>query len=839
MSFNRLIPHVIAIVCMFVATFFLYGPYFSGKVLNQHDNVQAKGSQAEMDKIVKETGTAPLWTQSVFSGMPTYQIRPTDQGNYTKYALRLLMLNQSMLFVPIVIFLAMFCTYLLLITMGLDWRLAVFGGVAYGLSTFMCDIAEAGHSTKMLALGLLPGMYMGAILLWRGKYLLGGALFGLFVALQLLVNHFQISYYGFMALGIFFVIKWVDAFKTKHLKTAAIASAIMIITGILGISSNTSRLWTTYEYSKETIRGKSELTSKSSKGDGLDEDYAFGWSYGVGESMTLLVPSFYGGGSSQNYRGTKTHDAVFQNVMGSLSEQGQTGDAAVKIAEQQVASLFYWGNQPGVGVAIYFGAVLCFLFFLGCFLVDGSIKWWLLISTLFTLSISWGNNFFLNDLLFKYFPFFNKFRAVSMALGLSQFFMIILGLYGLQNLMNHSIDAAQKRRSLLFAGAITGGLVLIALILSGGMSYSGPNDTRFGADILEMVKSDRKSLLRADAIRSILFIGSGFTLIWFYLNGKIKANYLVLSIGLIAILDVFLIDKRIIFSEKFTTKEQHAQVAVPTDVDKKIMADKDPHFRVLDLRGGNPFSNANTSYFHKSLGGYHAAKLMRYQEVIEKYLSNPAKYVNVVALLNTKYIIQGEGDQGQAIPVPNPAGNAWFVPKTKIVQNADEELDALGTIEAGSFALIQKRDENLVSKLPESTDTNATIKLTKYHPDEMTYSYNSATSQLAVFSEIYYPAEKGWKMYLDGKPFDNFFKADYFLRGLMVPSGQHELKMEFKPTSFYEGEKISTVSSLLIMVLSIFGLIWHFWKEGLADTTQLSEIVITENKAKKAPTKKK
>jgi len=832
---QRLIPHLVALVVMFLSTFLLYSPYFlDGKVLNQSDNVRAHGMQAEINKYEKDSSQVILWTQSMFSGMPTYQIKPPDRGNYTRYVLQALMLYKGMAMVPVLIFMAMFCTYFLLIVLGVDWRLAIAGSLCYGLSTFYCDIADAGHSTKMMALGLLPGVFMGAILTLRSKYLLGGALFGLFLGMELYVNHIQITYYGFIILGVLCLIKLWHAIKIQQFKPIGLSFLTLAVAGLLGLAANASRLMTTYEYSKETIRGKSELASKAGKGEGLDENYAFDFSYSLSESMSILVPNIHGGGVSQTYRGTKTYERVYNDIISNLNKEGYSSDEAKRTAEQQVGSLFYWGGQPWVGVAIYFGAVICFLFVMGMFLIQGPYKIWLALGAFITLMIAWGNHFFVNDFLFKYFPMFNKFRAVSMSLGISQLFFVLLAIWGLQELMNPAIATEKKKKALIYAAGIAGGISLLILLFSAKFSFDGKNDSKYGADLVGLLKEDRASLLRADAMRSIFFIGLSFAAAWLFIKGKLKSNVAILGICLLAVLDIWMVDKRSLYPEKFESPTVKEAEAKPAPVDVQIQNDKDPYFRVLDLRGGNPFTNAGTSFFHKSLGGYHAAKLMLYQELIEKYLSNPGKYLNVLSMLNAKYIIQGENEKAVAIPNPQALGNAWFVRQIQTVPTADAELDSLGNLNPKLKAIVRDTYKDEIAKLSSGTDSSASISLTHYNPDKMTYKYKSGTDQLAVFSEVYYPPAKGWKMKLDGKPYDDFFKVNYLLRGLVVPSGEHTLEMSFEPKSFFTGEAISKSASILLLILTLASLIWYFWKEGLPEVAQMHDMVVVGDKPKKA-----
>jgi hypothetical protein len=516
-----------------------------------------------------------------------------------------------------------------------------------------------------------------------------------------------------------------------------------------------------------------------------------------------------------------------------MTEKGLPIDEARKNAEQQVASLFYTGDQMFVGVAIYFGAIICFLFVLGAFLLQGPYKLWLLLSALFTLSLAWGGNFFLNDMLFDYFPMFNKFRAVSMALGLAQFFCAILAAWGLQELMNNAISKERKLKALYWAAGIVGGLVVLGLVMSSGMSFNGKNDANFGQDLLEIIKKDRVSLLRTDAFRSLFLILAAASLIWAYLQHKLKSTIAITAVALLAIGDVVLVDKRILFDEKFENPAKSASADTPTALDKQIMADKDPHFRVLDLRGGNPFTNALTSYFHKSLGGYHAAKLMRYQDVIEKYLSQPSENLNVISMLNGKYILQDDGKGGVVIPNQQALGNVWFVKNFKAVEKADEELDGLKNLDPKALAIVNIADKDKLANWKADIDTTATVRLTSYSPDKMQYEYQSNTGQFAVFSEIYYPPSKGWSVKIDGKPYNDFFKTNYLLRGLYVPEGKHTLEMEFHPNSFYQGEGISKVFSGLLLVLCTIGIVIHFTKEGLPDVTHMNELT-EELKPKKA-----
>lgn len=825
---KRLLPHVIAYFVMMAISFTFFSPYvFQGKVLTQGDNVRARAMQGEMQQVRAETGEVPLWTNSMFGGMPTYQIQMAPGKNLTRIPYSILFLKQSVTKPHVVVLVAMICCYLLLITLGVDWRIAIIGSIGFGLSNYQIDLAEAGHSTKMAAVALVPGMFAGAIMAYRGKYLLGGALFGLFVAMEILANHLQITFYAGLMLIIFGIVQLVMAVLNGTMTNFLKASAVLIAMGILGIAANADRIWATQEYAAETIRGKSELNSKGGK-EGLDKEYIFGWSYGIMESMTLLVPNFNGGGASQHFRGTELHDKIYRNMLTRFSQQGMPRDAAIKSAEQQVAATMYWGNQPFVGVAIYFGAVLIFLFFLGAFLVPGEIKIWLVTSAVFTLMLAWGGNFFLNGLLVDYAPMFNKFRAVTMVLGLTHLSVVLLAILGLQAFISDQFTIKKDQRALFMAAGISMGLCILAFLLSFMLDFSNPaKDGRLPADLLSTILADRASVLRMDALRSLFFIAISAGILYAFSKGKIKVLIAVLLVGALSVLDVWLVNKRILFAEKYETPKQASSSAVPSAADQQILADTDPHYRVLDLSRGAPFTSATASNFHKSIGGYHAAKLMAIQEVSERYLGpqfgqNPLEHRNILGMLNTKYVIQG-GQSGppQVARLQEAMGNAWFVENIKTVDGADAELAALDNLDPKITAVLRNSEAAKLNNLDIKPDPSDNIRLTAYTPDKLTYEYTVASDRLAVFSEVYYPPSKGWKMYLDGQPAADFVRANYLLRAARLPAGQHTLEMRFEPRSFSVGGMIALICSLLLMIGFVAAMLMYFRKRELPDPDQL------------------
>ena len=844
--FRKIIPHLIAYFIFVLISFAFFSPYIlENKTLTQSDNTRAYGMQAESYKVFKETGDWPLWTNSQFSGMPAYQIKGSYDNNMNKYFYKVLLLFHGIVDVPYVVLMAMFCCYLFLVLMGVDWRIGIIGSIAYGLSTYFCDIAEAGHSTKMVVMALVPGIFAGAVLAYRKKYLIGGMLFGIFLSIGILANHVQIIFYTFLLLLILGVVEGIKAVRNNSLPVFAKASGVLVIAGLLAVLSNLSMLWTTYEYSKETIRGKSELSTNAAKGDGLDKDYIWQWSYGIKESMTLLVHNFNGGGASQDMSSTNTYKRLAPGQIQQLVQQGYSPEAAKKAARQSTASVFYWGDQPFVGTAIYFGAVILLFFFMGLFIVKGSIKWWLAIAAFFSLSIAWGGNFFLNHLLVDYFPMFNKFRAVSMALGLSHLCVVALAALALQEVINTKRTVAERQKALYWALGISGGLALVALLMSGTAHLGNPaKDGRLPANILDMVRADRASMMRSDALKSLAFILLSGGLLWAYLKGKIKTIVLLGAIGLLVLVDTWTAARRIIYADKYEAKVENPRERKPTGVDKQILdSEKDIHYRVLDLSRGNPFTSTEASYFHKSLGGYHAAKLMRYQELIERYLSKPVENKHIIGMLNGKYIIQDQGGRGQAVPVAEALGNAWFVNSYKVVENGDAEIAALASLKPKEEAVIQKDYAGTLQGLKIQPDPNAYIRLTSYHPDKMTYEYKAGTEQFAVFSEIYYPPAKGWKLLLDGAEPLEIFKVNYLLRGARLPAGQHTLEMRFEPRSFYLGETVSLISSILLLFAFLGALFFYFKNNGLPEASKIEEELISDNTSKMpekvSPTKSK
>ncbi len=805
MDFKKFLPHLIAVLALTAVAAFFFAPNaFNGKVLAQPDNDKARAMKTEIQAYLDKDGSAPLWTNCAFGGMPTFQIYAPIEGNLSSPVFNALLLwTDIMAVIWVQVLLAMLTMYFLISVLKADWRVAIFGALAYGITTYNIDILEAGHTTKMIALALAPGVLAGLLLTFNGQLLLGGSLMALFMAMQLYANHVQITYYTLLITGVYFLAKLWEATREKQLKNWALGLAVSALAIVFGFASNLSRLWPTYEYSQETIRGVSELTSKKSKGDGLDKDYLFGWSYGIEESLTLLVPHFAGGGAGESYKDTKLYNAVSPEV------------------RNQVKGLFYTGEQPFVGTSIYFGAIIFFLFVLGAFLVPGAPKHWLLAGGLLMISMAWGKHFFLNYVFYDYLPMFKKFRAVSMALGVGQLCFAILGALSLQRLNDVEISIERKKRALWWSLGITAGLCLLALILG---DQGGQYDQMLQQEptLLELLRQDRANMRQSDAFRSLVFVGLAAGLIWLYLQGRLKAGMTVIAITLLSLADNWMVCARTISPDKYTSKR--AATAPPKEeaFDLQIKQDPDLHYRVLDLSRGSITGNATSSYFHKSLSGYHAAKLQRYQEVVDTFFTkNLGQHLQLVGMFNGKYIVN---QQGEVSRNPQACGHAWFVNSYRLVDNADEELQALGDLNPREEAIFRKDYAASLNGFTIQPDSTAQIDLVRYHPDTMVYEYSCATDQLAVFPEIYYPPSKGWKCYLNGQPTADFTKANYLLRAMRLPAGQKmRLEMVFAPRSFYVGENIARGASGLVLLLLLVGVYWWSRNSALPDANRLVE----------------
>lgn len=793
MDFKKLTPHFIAAGVLLLVSLAFFAPNaFQGKVLSQPDNDKARGIQTEIKDYMAKGESGPLWTNSQFGGMPSFQIYARPDVDLIRPFMKTTFLWTDVSSVWAQVFAAMLMMYLFISLFKVDWRVAVFGALGYGITTYNVDILEAGHSTKMMALVYTPAMLAAGVLLFRKKWIYGGGILALMTALQAYVNHFQITYYTVIILGVYFAAELVAAIRNGDIINWAKAAAIASFAMLLGLASNTGKLWSTKEYAEETIRGGSTRPSQYAEGSGLTKDYAFQWSCGVCESMSLVVPHAAGGGNNENFKGTKLFKALDPSQ------------------RQGIGQLYYTGEQPFLGTAIYFGVVIVFMAILGALIVNNRYKWWLLLAGLLMVTFAWGKHFALNYLWFDYVPMFNKFRAVTMSFGLGQLCFAALGALGLGAFLSDDIEKDKKQKALYIA---TGATVLLCLMAFMCASSTGPNDDYIKENqaLYKLLQEDRSSLLSSDVYRSIGFVLAAAGLLFLYNRGSLKSGLAALAIGLVALADNWSVCTRTLTPDRYTNAKTVTAPPAPQAYDKQISQDPDIHYRVLDLARGSITANGTNSYFHKSINGYHAAKLQRFQEVVEKYLGNDLnKSLHILGMMNTKYIITPKGD---VIPNPEAYGHAWFVKTYQTVPDADSELNALADLNPRDTAVIMESFAKSLNGFQIQTDSTAKIDLTAYHPDKMEYTYTASTDQLAVFPEQYYPPSKGWKCYLNGQPYEDFVKADYMLRALKVPAGKDmKLEMRFEPKSWIEGNRYSVIASAIVLLFFAAGVYFRIKK---------------------------
>ncbi len=798
----------LAIIGIFIALCFVYfSPALQGKALYQSDVLMAQGMQKEIMDFKAKDGKGPLWTNSMFGGMPAFQIWVQYPNNVTTYVISFF---KTVFPNPIdTVLLYLLGAYLLFCVLRINPWLAAAGAIAFAFSSYNFQIIDAGHSNKAMAIAFFPPILAGIILTFRRQYILGAVLTALFLAIEIRTNHIQMTYYLFIALLIYVGIELYHAIKSKSSKDFIQSFAYLAAASVLAIAVNAGMLWTTYEYSTETIRGKSNLTTdKSTPNNGLDKEYAYQWSQGVGESLTFLVPNAYGGGSGPNLDEKS-------EVAKALTAKGIPAEQLLPAMQQlsQVGLSTYWGDKQFTSGPWYFGSIICFLFILGLFIVKNRIKWWILSASILCLLLSFGRHLpFLSDLFFNYFPLYNKFRAVESILVIVGFLIPVLAILAVKEVASQTEEPKKLLKNLLYSLYITGGLLILLIVLpTAFLSFKTQNhglfieqltqitngDKGFADSIANALVDDRISLARMDALRSLLFVLIGAGLVWALIRKKMNTQFVFIALAVVILVDLWSIDRRYLNNEKFVEKNVLNQQFQPRDVDQLIMRDQS-YYRVLDLSQGNPFSNSVPSYFHKSLGGYHAAKLKRYQEVLDKQF-NGAINEDVLDMLNTKYLITAD-QNGQKETMKNrstAAGHAWFVQKIEYVKNADEEMMAISSFDPKNVMVVDQKFKSLIDVNKVGYDGNGFIRLTNYHPDHLTYEYSSGRDALAVFSEMWY--EKGWNAYVDGGKIP-YFRADYILRAAQLPGGNHKLEFKFEPTSYYTGETISLIASILLLL---------------------------------------
>jgi len=808
--FKRNSIHFIIVAILIVISFaYVFTPIMQGKSLSQSDVVQAQGSQKEIMDVRAKTGHAPLWTNSMFGGMPTYQIWTSFPNSITTYVVE----GMKAIFPNPVdtILLCLLGAYILFCVLKLNPWLALAGAIAFAFSSYNFILIDAGHANQMYAIAFFAPIVAGVILTFRGKYLLGGSLTAFALAMEIRSNHIQMTYYLLIALLILVIVELYNAIKTKRIKPFSTSVIYLVAAVILAVMVNAAMLWTTSEYAKESNRGQSNLTQHTTEpSSGLSKEYAYGWSQGVGESITFLIPNAYGGPS-----GMQALDVPSSNLVKAFEAKGASQEQAQGTVQQlgNMGVSTYWGEKPITSGPFYFGAAVCFLFVLGLLIVRSRLKWWLLTTVILVMLLSLGGNWpVVSNLFFNYFPMYNKFRTVESILAIAELCFPIMAFLALNEVIT-STDKAYILKKSLLALYITGGIVLVLLAIPDvffsfknshhqdlitGLTQALQGDSAYANSIASALIADRIALFRADALRSLIFIALAFGIIWLFLKQKI--NLTIASVAFIALMliDLWSVDKRYLNNDNFVEKADYQQPFKLRDVDQFILRDPDPDYRVLDLSMGSPFTNAYTSYFYKSIGGYHAAKLKRYDELIDNQFTKSTNH-DVLDMLNTKYIITADQKTQAAGMQANETacGHAWFVKSVKFVDNADQEMQAISSFDPKNEAIVDKQYQGLIDGKTLAVDPSSTITLTSYEPEHLVYQTGSTTTQVAVFSEIYY--KEGWKMLIDGQE-QPYFRADYLLRAAVIPVGNHKIEFIFHPASYYVGEDISLAGSILLVV---------------------------------------
>jgi hypothetical protein len=799
-SIKPVLPHLIAVILFIVISFAYFYPVLEGKVLKANDSTVSTINSKEITDYRNEFKKEALWTNSIFSGMPAYLISIRFPGNLMKYADRVLRVFKM----PVsVLFLSMAGFYVLLLLFGVNPWLSIAGAIAYGLSSFFFQILAAGHNTQAIALAYMAPMIGGIYYAYRHNAIKGALLTAFMLSLEIVGNHPQITYYAMICLLIFVITEFVYSLKEKTFLKFLKTSAILIVPFIIAVGINFGNLYTIREYSKYSIRGKSDLkVEHKNVSSGLDRDYITFWSYGIDETMNLLIPNYKGGSSKPFDKDSETVKVLRQN---------NAGEAVNQVMK-------YWGTQPGTDGPHYMGSIVIFLFILGLVVLKGREKWWLLIATLLSIMLAWGKNFMpFTNLFIDYFPGYNKFRAVTMTLVIAQFCIPLMGFLALRNYFNGTLSKKEMMRGIKIAGGVTGGVVLLILLIPGiAGSFLSPYETKFPDWLTSALISDRKGLLRADSFRSLAFLLLGAGALLAFVSGKLKKEYSIALIAFFIFIDLWSADKRYLNADRFERPSVIQKSFSPSVADATILKDKSYH-RVLNLSVSTFNDNSPTSWFHKSIGGYHGAKLKRYQELIDSSINrelvlfsaaaDSATTINdllpvfdktsVINMLNAKYVIYNS----EAPPLVNPhaLGNAWFAEKPVMVDDANMELSAVNTIDPSKEAAIDVRFKDQIKCSLYPITANDKIELVSYKPNELEYKYTAEGERLAVFSEIYYPA--GWKCYIDGKE-SSYFRTNYVLRGMILPGGTHQVKFIFKPASYFIGNKVSLASSILLFLLT-------------------------------------
>lgn len=824
-SFQKnILPHLVAVIVFLIVVFIFFQPVFlTNKTIYQNDILQYEGGARELMDYRDETAEEGLWSNSMFSGMPAFLVNVHFSGDLLIHAKGLFSFwlprpaSQT--------FTAFLCFYILLLAFRVRPYLALVGALAFGLTSYNIINIEAGHNMKGWAIAYMPlvlaGIHIAYDRVSRLGKLTGYLLTAFALGLHIRTNHLQMTYYLLLIVLLYGIVQLVLAVKNKSVSGLLKTTGILAIMALLAVGTSLGKLWTVYEYGKYSIRGQAELSGDEGeeRGSGLDRDYAFQWSNGIAETLTLLIPNYYGGGSSEELE----EDSRFAQVLRQNGVQGAQ-------LQQYLANVpTYFGDQPFTSGPIYAGAIVCFLFILGLYVVEKPVRYWLLAAVILSLMLSWGKNFeAFNYFMFDYFPGYNKFRSVSMAITIALICMPLLGFLALERVLQAGWTKAIQKYLLIAAG-ITGGICLLIWLFAGSGDYSGLRDSQLPEPLINALEADREDMRTSDALRSLIFVLLAGAILFLYLKKTASSTIVIAALGILTLIDLWNVDKRYLTEDNYV-RDPRRQFFAPTEADQYIQQDKDLSYRVFNLP--NPWQEARTSYYHQSLGGYHGAKMRRYQELIDHCLGQEYGQLisqlqagnlssfgdfDVINMLNARYLLAGN-TRNAVITNEQALGNAWLVEEIVPASSPDDEMARLCEIDTERQAVV---DQSKFTISQQQYNANGMVTLTEFKPNLLKYTarVEGSGSALAVFSEIYYPL--GWQAYIDGQPAEHV-RVNYVLRGLEIPAGEHTVEFRFSSRAFEIGNLVMWISNLLLIALVVFGLVWGYkeWKAGDKTTDQ-------------------
>ncbi|MFT6798585.1 MAG: hypothetical protein ACJAWA_000697 [Nonlabens sp.] len=818
-DFKKLVPHLAVFVVFIIAALAYFHPVLSGKKLYQSDIVQYKGNARQLIDHRAETGEELYWTDAVFGGMPTYQLGARYEYDFIDS------LDRALRFLPRpadYLFLYFACFYVLMLVMRVDWKIGLIGALAFGFSTYLIIIIGAGHNSKAHAIAYFPLVLSGLILVFQKRYLLGFVVTALAMSLELQANHPQMTYYLLLAVVILGIAYFIDSVKKNLIPHYFKSIGIMIAAVVLALGTNAGNLLATNEYSKESTRGVNNLTVNAqgesvAKTSGLDYDYITDYSYGLSESMNLVLPRFAGGGSGEVYdENSQSREQLSRIDPSTLNEEEMSYlNQLVSLSQRK-----YWGDQSIVEAPAYLGVSVVFLALLSLFLIKGRLKWWTLTAIALSLLLSYGKNLsWLTEFFIDYVPFYNKFRAVTSIQVIIELCVPVLAAVGLWHFFNKKTALEKKRKALLYAGAGFGGLLLlIAFLGSYIFNLTGLYDEylldfpQLGSRYVKALQADRFAMIQTDAFKALLYVGLICGSLFLLLSDKIKETAVLIVCGVVILFDLVSFDLNYVNSEDYVSAREYAFAFDKTPADEVVLQDKE-HFRVYDQLA-DPVNSGRAAYFHKAMGGYHGAKPRRFQDLMNFYFVEEQgitrEQLEILGMFNTKYIL-GQNQNG-AVAQQNPVelGNAWFVSEIKTVADQNNEILALKELHADSLAVMTNDQKELIGLRSIGKDSTATISLKDYKTEELTYTSNNSKEGLAVFSEMYYP--HGWKATIDGGKVP-IARVNYALRGLKVPAGQHEIVFKFVPEVVKTGSTIMLISNILLLLIILGGLFTVYKKK--------------------------